>query len=206
MTIASSYKRTTSPGMPYTLAEARVQLKNEDLSADDALVNALVKASGEIAENKTGRAFMQSTWLFTCDDFPPSDCYGYFKLMHGPLVSVTSVKYYPADGSAQVTMVDGTDYEVDTRSIPGRIRFLNNLPSVDDRFDALEIVFVAGYGASGNNEATQQSALAAAAPDVIAWMKLQLTTLYEFRQLYVPGQSLGNIKTFADTLIYPYII
>jgi uncharacterized phiE125 gp8 family phage protein len=196
--------------MPFSLSEARAQLKNEEETYDDALVNALVKAAGELAENKTNRAFMQSTWQWTGEDFPPSDCHGFFKLMPGPLVSVTSVKYYPADGSAQVTMTAGTDYEVDNRSTPGRLRFLESLPSVDDRFDAVEIEFIAGYAtAQGEEEedvafVTRQQA--AIPTDVVAWMKMQMANLYVFRHTLLQGQSVVNINTYADNLIYPYII
>lgn len=193
--------------MPFTLSEARAQLKNEEETYDDALVTVLIKASLELAENKTNRAFMQSTWEWTGEDFPPSDCNGFFKLMPGPLVSVTSIKYYPSDGGDQVTMTAGTDYEVDNRNIPGRIRFLENLPGVDDRFDAVEIVFVAGLTtADPTSTELQQAKLGAEAPDVVAWMKLQLATLYEFRQVLMQGQSVANISTYTDNLIYPYII
>lgn len=188
--------------MPFTLAEARVQLKQEEVSFDDALVTSLVKAAGKLAENKTNRSFMQSAWLWSGANFPDCDLNGFFTLRPGPLVSVASVKYYPADGGAQVVMVVGTDYEVDTRSTPGKIRFLT-VPSVDDRIDAVEIVFTAGYGAAGANEAAQQAVMPA---DAVAWMKLQLGTLYKFRETHVQGQPLYNINTFCDGLIYPYIL
>jgi uncharacterized phiE125 gp8 family phage protein len=202
MTGASSFKRTSNPGMPYTLAEGRIQLKNEEVSYDDALITALIKASGEMAENKTNRAFMQSTWQWTGIDFPPSDCNGFFKLEPGPLVSVTSIKYYPVD-SEVLTTLDPSEYQVDTSSVPGRVRFLNSLPDVDDRYDAVQIVFVAGYGAVDSTEAAQQAALP---PSVVAWMKLQLGQLYKFRELHVQGQPLYSITTFSDGLIYPYIL
>jgi uncharacterized phiE125 gp8 family phage protein len=189
--------------MPFPLADARVHLKNEEESYDDALITALVKAAGELAENKTGRAFMRSTWLWTGVNFPCADRDGFFRLYPGPLVSVASIKYYPSDGGTQVTMVAGTDYEVDSRSTPGRIRFLESLPGVDDRFDAVEIVFTAGYGAVDATESAQQAALP---PDVVAWMKLQLTNLYEYRQTIIQGQPVYHLNTFADNLIYPYII
>jgi uncharacterized phiE125 gp8 family phage protein len=203
LAIASSYKRTSAPGLPFTVADARYQLKNEEENYDDTLIESLAKAAGELAENKTGRAFMQSTWKFLADDFPCSDRYGFVTLRPGPLVSVTSIKYYPADGGAQVTMAAGTDYEVDTNNTPGRVRFLESLPGVAERYDAVEIIFVAGYGAAAAEVTAQQAAIP---PDVVAWMKLQMTTLYEYRQLYLNGQSLANINTFADSLIYPYII
>lgn len=196
--------------MPFPLADARVHLKNEEESYDDALITALVKAAGELAENKTGRAFMQSTWLWTGINFPCADRDGFFRLYPGPLVSVASIKYYPSDGGAQITMVAGTDYEVDSRSTPGRVRFLESLPGVDDRFDAVEIVFTAGYATAqgvGESDAdflTRQQA--AIPPDVVAWMKLQLTNLYEHRQTIVQGQPIYHLNTFTDSLIYPYII
>lgn len=188
--------------MPFSIGDAREHLQNEEETYDDALITLLVKASGEIAENKTNRAFMQSTWLWTGEYFPAGDCNGFVKLEPGPLVSVTSVKYWPADG-AQVTMVAGTDYEVDARSVPGRIRFLESLPALADRFDAVEIVFVSGYGAVDANENAQQSALP---PDVVAWMKLQLGTLYKHRETIVEGKTVAHLNTFVDNLIYPYLL
>jgi uncharacterized phiE125 gp8 family phage protein len=199
-------KRTSSLLMPYTRADARVQLKNEEDSFDDSLIDALVKASAELAENKTNRSFMQATYEWKGQFFPACDIEGYVTLRPGPLVGVTSVKYY-ADGSAsQTTMTPGTDYEVDTNSTPGRIRFLNSLPDVDDRTDAVEIIFVSGYGAAAANEATQQTALANAVPGVVAWMKIQLATLYKHREAIVAGQSVAHLNTFVDNLIYPYIL
>jgi uncharacterized phiE125 gp8 family phage protein len=180
-------------------------LQNEEEIYDDSLIVALVKASGEIAENKTNRAFMQSTWLFTSNAFPETDCDGWFKLkgqLRGPLVSVTSIKYYPSDGGAQVTMPTD-DYEVDNRHVPGRIRFIEALPSIDDRFDAVEIVFVLGSGIAGADESAQQAALP---PDAVSWMKLQLGTLYKHRETIVEGKTVAHLTTFIDNLIYPYIL
>jgi uncharacterized phiE125 gp8 family phage protein len=206
----SSFKRTSAAGMPFSLENARIQLKNEEENYDDALITALVKAAGELAENKTNRAFMQSTWLWTGFDFPCADYTGFFKLYPGPLVGVTSVKYYAKDEDTQTTMTVGTDYEVDTRSMPGRIRFLGSLPSVEDRFDAVEIVFTAGYGTVIGEEETAEDFIvrqqAALPPDAVAWMKMQLTNLYEFRQTIIQGQTISHLNTFADNLIYPYII
>lgn len=191
--------------MPFSLEDAREQLKNEEESSDDALITALVLAAGDLAEDKTNRAFMQSTWRFIAEDFPEANKLGFVVLRPGPLVSVSSVKYYPSAGGARVTMVEGTDYEVDTNNTPGRIRFLNSLPAVADRYDAVEIIFVAGYGSSGDSEEEQQAALADECPKAIAWMKLQLGTLYAVRQEILAGQ-VTNVRTFTDSLIYPYII
>lgn len=204
--ILSSYTRTSAPGAPFPVAEGRVQLKNEEESFDDALITALIKAAGEMAEKRTGRAFMQSTWTCKLSDWK-YDCNDLFHLYPAPLVSVTSIQYYRAsDNTIQTLSTD--DYRVHTSTEgPGFIEYLDDLPDLYDRVDAIVITFVAGYGASGANTEAQQAALP---PDVVAWMKLQLATLYEYRSVYEKagsgGLGLANIQTYADTLIYPYII
>jgi uncharacterized phiE125 gp8 family phage protein len=193
-----SYRRTVEPNAMITLIEAKLQAK-VDSTSDDTLITSLIKAAGNIAENKTGRAFMQSTWLMTSSDWPETDYNGFFKMYPGPLVSVTSVKCYTSN---TLTTMATTDYQVDTNSIPGRIKILNSV-SVDDRPDAVQITFKAGYGIDGDDVSTQQTSIP---EDVKAWVKLNMTTLYEFRQLYSAGIQLANIDTLADSLIYPYII
>ena len=70
-----------------------------------------------------------------------------------PLVSVDSVKIWPADGSAQITLVPGTDYNVDTESTPG---FIIPTPGnvwapVYLRPDAITVNFTSGYGPAPAN-------------------------------------------------------
>jgi len=202
--VVSSFKRTVNPGLPYTLAEARAQLKNEEETYDDALVTTLIKASNRMAEQRTGCAFMQSTWECVLSEWS-HDCNDVFKLYPGPLVKVSSIQYYPSGGGA-ITTLATSKYRVHTNPVPGYIEYIDDLPDVDDRQDAVKITFVAGYGADGDNEATQQTALAAAVPDVIDWMKVQLATLYSYREALVAGKSVANISTFMDMMIYPYII
>jgi hypothetical protein len=81
---------------------------------------------------------------------PPNGDVNAVVLSRSPLQSVTSVKYYPADNGAQVTLTEGTDYAVSAVATPGRVTPAVNTswPALAARPDAVEIVFVAGYGAT----------------------------------------------------------
>jgi uncharacterized phiE125 gp8 family phage protein len=193
-----NYNRTVPPEAMIGISEAKGHLK-QDSSYEDTQIIAMIKAAGQMAENKTSRAFMQSTWLMTTSDWPDTDLNGFFKLMPAPLISITTVKYYINN---VLTTLSSTLYQVDQYAIPGRVKILAP-PSVDDRPDAIQITFLAGYGASGDDVTTQQQAVP---DDVKAWVKLNMATLYEYRQTIIPGQLQGNISTFADGLIYPYIL
>jgi uncharacterized phiE125 gp8 family phage protein len=180
-----------------TLAEAKAQVKMEDDTVDDTLIEAALKAADQLAQDKTGRAFMQSTWEYVADSW---DCNYEIKLWPAPLVEVVSVKYYDETNTEQT--LSTSDYQVDSRSKPGRV-LLKTTPSLYDRFDAITIEFVAGYGVA-DAEAEAQRALV---PDPIkSWVKLNIATLYENRQLYSDTVNLANILTYSDQLIFPYIL
>lgn len=162
-----SYTLTAAPAIePVTLGEVLGYLR-ADSGPEDALLETLVGAARSYVETLTGRALIEQTWTLRADNWEcdPSADEGRWGLASGgyygqgsftgrvvtldrtPLASVTSVKYYPAGGGAQATM-SAADYTVDTSSEPGRI-VLNesaSWPSLASRPDAVEIVFVAGYG------------------------------------------------------------
>jgi uncharacterized phiE125 gp8 family phage protein len=198
--ITESHTLITAPSESVlSLEEAKAQIKYEDPDGvDDDLIQSLAFAADRMAENKTNRAFMQATYEYVADQWPS---WGIIKLWPGNLVSVTSVKYYNSENV--LTTMSADDYEVNTRSKPGRI-IISELPSLYDRFDAIVITYVVGYGAAGAEADVQRAAVP---EDVKAWMKLNFATLYEHRQLFTDGQvQMGSIHTYADSLIYPYIL
>jgi uncharacterized phiE125 gp8 family phage protein len=67
-------------------------------------------------------------------------------------VSVTSVKYLDGDGVEQ-TLTATTDYVVETAEFVGRIRpaYDKDWPDTRDDFNAVRVVFVAGFGAASTN-------------------------------------------------------
>lgn len=194
MRVVSSYRQTVAPAdSMVTLAEAKVQLR-VDGTDEDSLIQSLCKAADQIAENKTGRAFMQSTYEYIADTWDEE-----IIIYPAPLVSVESVKYYDSDNVEQTLAAD--QYVVSVKPIPGVIKFLS-MPSLYDRRDAVTITYKVGYGAAAADVAAQRSAIP---EDVKSWVKINLTTLYENRQMFT-ANTVGNIGTYTDTLIYPYLL
>src|SRR5574343_1982186 len=93
------YQRTVSPAAePVSVAELLDFLKA--VPQDTALVTSLGAVAREFVEEQTGRALVTQTWKVTKSGWPCER----LVLERTPLVSVTAVKYCPADGSAQATL------------------------------------------------------------------------------------------------------
>lgn len=111
-----------------------------DYAADDALIGAYLQAARELGEGLARRAFVTQTLRLVVDAFPAN---GVLKLPRPPLQSVESVTYLDSDGNEH----EWTDFNVDTRSEPGRVVF-NSAPSAAlFESGAVAVEFVAGYGA-----------------------------------------------------------
>ena len=145
-------RRTTDAAAELmTTAVAKLHVKEELVdAANDIDIDAKVKAGRQWMELHTGRAFISQTWTLSLDDWPAS---GIFELKPVPVISVSSVKYYDSDG-VQQTLVAGTDYQVDVASEPARVARepTATWPSLETgRLNAVELIFVAGYGAASTN-------------------------------------------------------
>lgn len=139
----------TAPTLePVTLPEAKLHVR--ELSDDqDSLIENLIKAAREEAEAYTGRAFCTQTWKLTRRNFPCE-----FVLPNPPLVSVTHVKYYDADGTLQT--IDSSDYRVTATSEPGCIEpaYGEAWPTPRDISEAVEVQYVAGYSGTAATSVT----------------------------------------------------
>jgi uncharacterized phiE125 gp8 family phage protein len=178
---------TPATELAVSLAETKLHLRVETPD-EDALITAMVMAAAEVAEQKTGRAIMAQTWELTLDAFPEA-----FKLTRVPAASITSIKYWDTAGNQQTL---GTS--------------LYTLDNSDD-FGVAYVVPV--YGSAWPDTRTQINAVAvrytagttteAAVPASIkAWIKLQVSAMYENRELE------GSVQTyalgFADCLLDPF--
>lgn len=96
---------------PVTLDEAKLHLKQDGTTADDALITELVVAAREACERLQDRSYVTQVWDLFLDEFPRpyAGRQQPIELPRAPVQTVTSVKYTPL-GGAQVTMVAGTDY------------------------------------------------------------------------------------------------
>lgn len=136
----------TAPALePVTLSEAK-RHANVVASDDDALITALIVAARELVEQDTSRALINQTWELELDDWWTDG----LEVPRPPLVSVTHVKYYDADGVLQT--VTSTNYHVDTRRQPGVIWWDDDytLPSLGDDANPVLVTYVAGYGSAAS--------------------------------------------------------
>ena len=127
--------------LPLSLSEAKEELKISDNSFDETL-NRLLRSSTDRVEQDTGQRLVTQTWDYY------TDClHEVMRIPYPPLQSVTYVKYLDADGAWQTLSTDL--YVVDTDSFPGNIHRAYNAtwPTVQTIKNAVNIRFVAGYGA-----------------------------------------------------------
>lgn len=161
-----AWKITTAPAAePLVLADMKNYLKvPASVTADDDLITDYIREAREFVERKTARALITQTvtqyldkWPDTTDKNPRVIC------PHiAPVQSVTSIKYVAStDTPATYTLWDNTSnakYFLDNTSGMtgiGPARIVKN-PDVDwpdlaDYLNAVELVYVAGYGAAGSS-------------------------------------------------------
>ncbi len=127
---------------PVSVGEAKLHARIDE-SADNALVQSLIVAAREMAENYTHRVFITQTWQAFLDAAP---CETYLELPKAPLISVTHVKSY--DDADAATVLAASNYFVDIATKPGRIvlRSVGSWPTPARVANGIEIQFVAGYG------------------------------------------------------------
>ncbi len=207
-------KLITGPqDLPLTLDEAKAYLKVEDDdTADDALIVALMRGALRHLEAFTGRALITQTWRLSLDYWPrrraalprlwegvregPDIVAGqdFIEIPRPPLQSVTSFQVF--DTSDAATEVDASTYFVDTEGEPGRLglRFAKAWPSTTLRpHDGIRITFVAGYGDDGN----------AVPDDLKAGLRLLLAHFHENRaacdqttDVAVPGAARELLRPY----------
>ena len=145
----------------------------------DPYVTNLITGVRERAEGATWRQMNTATWDLTAPAFP---CGTLIELPKAPLISVTHVKYVNANGTLTTLTVD-TDYVVHAYAGPRCRRGLIELaygeswPTVREQLNAVQIRFVAGYGAT-----------AASVPRLLRQaMLIDAGTLYEHREEVIVG-------------------
>lgn len=127
---------TGAASYPVTLAQAKAHCR-VDNDAEDAVINAVLAAACSHVESYTGRALVTQTWELAADDW--ADFYD----LKGPVQSITSVKYYDADGVEQA--LSATNYSLDDTT--DRIVFASDFtgPTLRGEVNDITIRFVAGY-------------------------------------------------------------
>ena len=160
---------STAPAAePVTLNEIKTHLRiSTDFTADDALLNGLITAAREWAENQCRRSFVRRTYQLRMDHWPRE-----LKLPRGPVTSLTSI-------TALGSTVSSAIYETDLYDMPPRVRpvFGQIWPTISTpQLNAIVVEYVAGY-APGDTSPTDH---AANVPSLVkAALKLHVEAQYD---------------------------
>lgn len=190
MVIEQSHKVKTAAGSyPVTLAEAKLHLKMDDISADDDLITSLIIAATQNAQDYTGIFFIDTVIEEVFDSFPKGSKQSLY-LTVGEVSSVASVKYY--DENEVLQTWNSSNYIVDTYRSQARIATAQNadFPTYStDRINSVVVEYTSGFGSAASN-----------VPDVIkAAIKLTIGHLYTYRE-----DSVKKLPTAAEYLLNPY--
>jgi uncharacterized phiE125 gp8 family phage protein len=129
--------------LPLDLQEVKNHLRESGTDQDE-LIQSLIDAAVEWAEEYTRRKFINQTWDITYDRFPPWR--GALLLPFAPLQSVTSITYTDTTGAPVV--LSSSLYTVDTTALSPRIvpAFDELWPSTQGHINDVTVQAVFGYG------------------------------------------------------------
>ena len=185
--------KTTQPSSePISLPEARLHLRLDAFGSppshpDDSLVETLISAARESAEQYTGVTISQADYEVKNDITNDQ-----LSLQTYPVTAIASVTYEDGDGTTQT--VDPDDYSLDNFQRPARLIFTGNVPN-----RVMTVKFTAGYtdGQSPNPYPTPAGVKAA--------ILLMLGNLYENRESVSSVQSYERPQS-ATYLLTPHRI
>lgn len=130
---------------PVTLTEVKDQLRVEHTD-DDTLINRLISVAVAYTDvqGALGHAMITQKWGQWIDSTPPQTV----KLLLGPLIAVTAVKYYDTDGALQTDTL--SNYEIFGTEFSTTIGPKEGFawPVTQDRPDAIRIEYTIGYGSA----------------------------------------------------------
>ena len=119
-----------------------------DITTDNDIIDIMLVAARKACETYCKRAFINQSWKMTFETQMP----GAFYLPGGKVQSVTSIKVYTTDADATGTAQTSTWYQVKTGE-NGMVwlRDGSSWTNSQRSFNALEVIYVVGFGAAGSN-------------------------------------------------------
>lgn len=171
---------------PLSLAEAKKHLEiAQSDDAHDQHVASLIMAAREKLERDASVITTNRTVVEKMACFPV----GYsWRLTQRPPVSITHIKYY--DTANSLTTLSSANYSLDADRRLVQLGSTVSLPSVYDRWDAVQITYVAGHGEDGSF-----------VPEVYKQLcKLLVENFFEDRH-----KDSGKLIECYENLIRPYV-
>ena len=148
---------------PVTSAMAKAHLRL-DTSDDDTAITRLITAARRWVEEHFWLGIVTQTWDLTLCEFP---CEDWIELPRARnAASITSITYVDGDGASQ-TLTQNTDYELDAKSRPGRVRLCygKSWPSTRAQWNAVVVRYVVGW-----SDATVPAGIVSAILLVLSWL------------------------------------
>ena len=202
---------------PVSRAEAKRWLRIENSVTDhDLVIDLLIQAMREDAENLTQRAFISRQLRLTLQTWPKVSAsqvswasgrtlYGLaIELPFPPLISVDAFRYVDTDGVLQTLAAN--QYVVHEWREPAWIvpEWDVTWPTIRAVPDALQIDFTAGYApGSPSDEAANQEVMPA---KLRLWMQAKAATLFEQREQIAFGAPARIPRDFCDALLDSLIV
>lgn len=188
---------------PVTTSEIKLHVR-EDLDDNNDLLDSLVTAARLLSETFTGRVFIDQTWQLTLDAFPPGvDPFflpfnpsasesEIIRLPKLPVDSITSIQFIDLDGVTQT--LAASKFQLDSNREPARLApaFQEVWPDTRDVFNAVTILFVAGFGTT-----------AAEVPQSIrSAIKIMVGSWYENREHIIVKGTPKELPFAAKSLLW----
>lgn len=217
-----SYFRTLAPtGEPVSLAECKAAMSvDADLTADDALIEALISGAREYVEDYCNRSLLTQKWCLTLDSFMDVSSrgsgpfLGSVLLEKAPVQSVDTIVYVDMAGVTQTITAPGTSGQ--TSTVANEQKFVVDLngplgkvapafgciwPITLPQMSAVKINFTAGYGAldSAGNSLVPMG--------IRNWIKMRVATLYQNRE-EVAVMPRGKVEAlpYVDRLLDGFVV
>ena len=169
-----------------SLVEAKRFIRVID-TEDDEDINSFISSAITEAQDITNRQFASATYELYLSNFPREN----FKFPKNPVQEIVSIEYMDINGVYQT--IDSTSYYLFNEYEVGKIVF-NPTPNVQmkNHKQAVRITFKSGY--TSNFPA-----------DLRQWLKVRVSTLYEFREELTAGVSIAK-NNHVDSILQRYRI
>lgn len=184
---------------PVTLAQTQSHLRlftENGSHPEDDLIQVYIDAATGAAEDYLQRYLAQRQLRLKRDDFPTENMDGVtmITLPVYPVISVDAISYVDLAGNTQTL----TGYEVDSASVPARIRIVEP-PDVKDGLSNLTIDVTVGYGSLTSPPSADLI------PSVIKHaILLMVGQMYEHRENVVVGQTANQVPAAFEYLLHPH--
>lgn len=194
------------PIEPVTLAQAKLQCKvDDDILEDDELIEELIGAARELAEDYCKRTFIETTWELTLSCFPatlwtPTA----ITLPMGPIIEVLRLSYLDIDAARQD--IDVSTLQAALHAEPPYLlpAFGTYWPANQAQVGSILVEYRAGYpsGSPADANAVPKKAKQAIKMMVAHWYNHRADVVSETRQ--IPTTIPYGFERLLDSLrVYP---